>query len=185
MIDRERIRTTDRMATALDAVEAGIDAARPENVLRDSVDVTDGMLTVGDSAFDLSSYDDVLVLGGGNAAGRIASHLAAVLGPALSGGVVVTDDPAAAGPIEVVEGAHPVPSAANRDGTRRLLETARAADSDTLAVVAVTGGGSRRGGAARRPPGTHRRPGPVGRADRPDQRRPEARLGGERRSPRP
>ena len=142
MIDRERIRTTDRMATALDAVEAGIDAARPENVLRDSVDVTDGMLTVGDSAFDLSSYDDVLVLGGGNAAGRIASHLAAVLGPALSGGVVVTDDPAAAGPVEVVEGAHPVPSAANRDGTRRLLETARAADSDTLVVVAVTGGGS-------------------------------------------
>jgi glycerate 2-kinase len=142
VIDRERTRTTDRMAVALDAVEAGIDAARPENVLRDSVEVADGLLTVGDSAYDLAAYDDVLVLGGGNAAGRIASHLAEMLGPALSGGIVVTDDPAPAGPVEVVEGTHPVPDEANRDGTRRLLERARAADDDTLVVVAVTGGGS-------------------------------------------
>ncbi|WP_188787217.1 DUF4147 domain-containing protein [Halobellus salinus] len=130
------------MTVALDAVEAGIDAASPENVLRDSISVTDGMLTIGDSAFDLSGYNDVFVLGGGNAAGRIASHLASVLGPTLSGGVVVTDDPVPAGPVDVVEGTHPVPSAANRDGARRLLEAARAAGSDTLAVVAVTGGGS-------------------------------------------
>jgi len=142
VIDRERTRVTDRMAVALDAVEAGIDAARPENVLRDTVGVVDRELTVGGATYDLAAYDDVLVLGGGNAAGRIASHLAEALGRALSGGVVVTDDPASAGPVDVVEGTHPVPSEANRGGTRRLLERAGDADEDTLVVAAVTGGGS-------------------------------------------
>jgi len=142
VIDRDQTRTTDRMAVALDAVEAGIDAARPENVLRDAVGVTDGTLTVAGAAYDLTAYDDVLVLGGGNAAGRIASHLADALGPRLTDGVVVTDDPAPADRVDVVEGTHPVPSEPNRDGTRRLLERARAADNDTLVVVAVTGGGS-------------------------------------------
>ena len=132
---------TDRMAVALDAVEAGIDAARPETVLREAISVSDGVLTVDGATYDLTAYDDVLLIGGGNAAGRIASHLAGVLGPELTGGVVVTDDPAPAGPIDVVDGTHPVPSEANRDGTRRLLDLARAA-VDTLVVAAATGGGS-------------------------------------------
>ena len=142
VIDRKRTRTTDRMAVALDAVEAGIDAARPENVLRDAVAVANGTVTVGEATYDLTNYEDVLLLGGGNAAGRTASHLAEALGSTLSGGVAVTDDPAPAGPVRVIEGTHPIPSEANRDGTRRLLERARAAGSDTLVVVAVTGGGS-------------------------------------------
>ena len=141
MIDREHLRVTDRMAVALDAVEAGIDAARPETVLREAISVSDGVLTVDGATYDLTAYDDVLLIGGGNAAGRIASHLAGVLGPELTGGVVVTDDPAPAGPIDVVDGTHPVPSEANRDGTRRLLDLARAA-VDTLVVAAATGGGS-------------------------------------------
>jgi len=142
VIDRERTRATDRTAVALDAVEAGIDAARPERVLGDAVGVVEGTLTVGDAAYDHTAYDEVLVLGGGNAAGRIASHLADALGPALSGGIVVTDDPAPADGVEVVEGTHPEPTEPNRDGTRRLLDRARDADADTLVVVAATGGGS-------------------------------------------
>ena len=142
MIDREHLRVTDRMAVALDAVEAGIDAARPETVLREAISVSDGVLTVDGATYDLTAYDDVLLIGGGNAAGRIANHLAGVLGPELTGGVVVTDDPAPAGPIDVVDGTHPVPSEANRDGTRRLLDLARAAAADTLVVAAATGGGS-------------------------------------------
>lgn len=130
------------MTVALDAIEAGIDAARPENVLRKAVSVADGVLTIDGTTYDLAAYDDVLLLGGGNAAGRIASHLADVLGPELTGGVVVTDDPAPAGPVGMVDGTHPVPSEANRDGTRRLLDLARVADDGTLVVVAATGGGS-------------------------------------------
>ena len=127
---------------ALDAVAAGIRAARPRAVLDDSLDVDDGRLRVGNATYDLASYDEVLVLGGGNAAGRIGSHLSAALGSAVTDGILVTDAPKPADGIEVVAGTHPMPSDANREGTRRLLERARAADEDTLAVVVVTGGGS-------------------------------------------
>lgn len=127
---------------ALDAVRAGINAAHPERVLQAELDVTDGRLHVGGEWYDLSAYEEVLVLGGGNAAGTVASHLAERLDPHLSGGIVVTDDPRTVGPIDVVTGTHPLPSEANVDATRRLLRRAASADADTLAVVVLTGGGS-------------------------------------------
>lgn len=127
---------------ARDAVRTGIDAAHPERVLRAKLDVTDGRLHVGGEWYDLSAYEELLVLGGGNAAGTVASHLAERLDPHRNGGMVVTDDPKPAGPIDVVTGTHPLPSEANVDATRRLLSRAASADADTLAVVVLTGGGS-------------------------------------------
>ena len=140
VIDRENVRSTGEVGVALDAVEAGIRAARPGTVLEECLTVEDGILTVGDTPYDLASYDEVLVVGGGNAAGRIASHLSTVLGSTVAEGIVVTDDPDPGAGVEVVEGTHPVPSDANREGTRRLLDRARAADEDTLAVAGVTRG---------------------------------------------
>lgn len=127
---------------ALDAVRTGIDAAHPEKVLQAKLDITGGRLRVGGERYDLSAYEELLVLGGGNAAGTVAGHLAERLNPHLSGGMVVTDDPRPAGPIDVVTGTHPLPSESNVDATRRLLSRAASADADTLAIVALTGGGS-------------------------------------------
>ena len=142
VIDRGRIRSIEESEVALDAIEAGIRAARPGTVLEASLEVADGWLRVGGAAYDLTAYDEVLLLGGGNAAGRVANHLSAALGSTVTDGLVVTDDPEPGGGVEIVKGTHPVPSEANRTGTRRLLDHARTADEDTLAVVVVTGGGS-------------------------------------------
>ncbi|MUW14561.1 DUF4147 domain-containing protein [Halorubrum sp. CBA1125] len=143
MIDRSGIRDGHETArVALDAVEAGIDAAHPDSVLADAIAVAGTTLHVADERYDLDAYDEVVVLGGGNAAGRIAAFLADRLGDALTGGVVVTDDPAPADPVEVVSGIHPVPSEANVDGARRVLDRARESDGDTLVLAPVTGGGS-------------------------------------------
>ncbi|RLM57188.1 DUF4147 domain-containing protein [Halobellus sp. Atlit-31R] len=129
-------------AVARTAVRAGIDAARPETVLSERLSVDGDRLRIDDRTYDLGAFEEVLVLGGGNAAGRVASHLADCLGDHLSGGIVVTDDPAPAGAIDTVVGTHPIPSGANVDGARRVLERAREAGEETLALVAVTGGGS-------------------------------------------
>ncbi|WP_096389871.1 glycerate kinase type-2 family protein [Halopenitus persicus] len=133
--------------TALEAIAAGIDAARPETVVDELISVsgTDpagGSLRIGTDRYDLAAYDEVIVLGGGNAAGRLARALADRLGNRLDGGVVVTDDPVSAGPVEVVEGTHPVPSDANAAGTRQLLQRARGSDEGTLVLAPITGGGS-------------------------------------------
>ncbi|QHS17706.1 DUF4147 domain-containing protein [haloarchaeon 3A1-DGR] len=135
--------------TALEAIAAGIDAARPETVVDERISVsgsgsdpTSGSLRIGEERYDLNAYDEVIVLGGGNAAGRLARALADRLGTRLDGGVVVTDDPVPAGPVEVLEGTHPVPTDANVAGTRRLLRRARDADEGTLVLAPITGGGS-------------------------------------------
>ncbi|WP_049987081.1 glycerate kinase type-2 family protein [Halobellus rufus] len=143
MIDRNATRDArPAHGVALDAVEAGIEAAQPRAVLSRAIDLEGETLRVGGDEYELSAYDEVVVLGGGNAAGQVAAFLSELLGDRLDGGVVVTDDPEPAGPIETVVGTHPVPSEANVDGARRVLDRARASDENTLALVAVTGGGS-------------------------------------------
>ena len=124
------------------ALVAGIRAAHPGRVIEEAVSLEDDTLRIGECAYDLDDYEQILVLGGGNAAGTAAEALEAVLGDRLDGGIVVTDDPTEAERIEVVEGTHPLPSEANVAGTERLLEAARAAGDETLALVVVTGGGS-------------------------------------------
>ncbi|AHG01696.1 hydroxypyruvate reductase (plasmid) [Halostagnicola larsenii XH-48] len=143
MIDRHRVRAeTPTEERVLEAIEAGITAAHPRTVITEAIALEDETLRIASERFDLSAYDDVYVLGGGNAAGQVASSIADLLGDRLTGGIVVTDDPASAGPVEMVEGDHPTPTESNVDGTRRLLELARDCDEDTLVVAPVTGGGS-------------------------------------------
>jgi hydroxypyruvate reductase len=87
----------------------------------------------------------VLVIGGGNAAARLAAALEARLGDRIDGGIVVTDDPddsVALERIDVVEGSHPYPDRAALEGTERLLELAADAGPDDLVLGAITGGGS-------------------------------------------
>ena len=137
--DHARTRTHE---TALACVERGVEAAHPRRVVAEGVTLDGDTLTVGSTEYDLSAYDEVVVLGGGNAAGHVAAALEAALEGRIDRGVVVTDDPTDAGTVQVVEGDHPVPSERAAAGTRRVLDLARDAGEDTLVLAVVTGGGS-------------------------------------------
>jgi len=133
---------TSRHEHALRSIEAGIEAAHPRTVVGSALDLTDGMLSAGDEQYRLDEFDEVLVLGGGKPAGHVATALEHLLGEHLDGGLVVTDTPADTSRIDVVEGTHPLPSTANVEGTRRLLDRAGAATADDLVLVVIGGGGS-------------------------------------------
>ena len=128
--------------TALACIEAGIRAAHPRTVVRESVDFDGRTLRVREDEYDLDEYDEVVVVGGGNAAGHVAVALEAVLGDRIARGVVVTDDPTETDRIEVREGDHPVPSRRGEDGARAVLDLAESAGEETLVLAVVTGGGS-------------------------------------------
>jgi hydroxypyruvate reductase len=140
--DRNALAVTGAHAAALDCLEAGIEAARPQRVLREAVDYDGERLVVGTETHELSAYDEVIVLGGGNAAGHLAAALEDELGVALDGGLVVTDDPVETETIDVLPADHPVPSERGMASTRELLDRARSVDQDTLVLGVVTGGGS-------------------------------------------
>lgn len=146
----------DRADPALDAaretaracIDAGIDAADPATVVPAALTLDDTTLTItpasGDpgESVDLADFDRVLVLGGGNAAGRAAAALEGVLGDRIDGGVVVTDAPEPTQRVDVRPGDHPVPSERGVASTRDLLSCADDADRSTLVLFVVTGGGS-------------------------------------------
>ncbi|MFA9414928.1 glycerate kinase [Natrinema sp. HArc-T2] len=140
--DRERLVSTAARDVALACIEAGIEAGHPRTVVRDAVALEDETLRIADATYDLEAYDDLVVLGGGNAAAHVAVALEGILSDRIDGGVVVTDDPVETAHVEVREGDHPVPSERGVAGARALLETADAADEDTLVLAAITGGGS-------------------------------------------
>ncbi|SEW03847.1 glycerate kinase type-2 family protein [Natrinema salifodinae] len=140
--DRDRLAATEARDVALDCLEAGIEAGHPRTVVRDAVSLEDGTLRIADAAYDLDEYDEVVVLGGGNAAAHVAATLEELLGDRIDRGIVVTDDPVATERVAVREGDHPVPSERGVEATRELLAEADAADEDALVLAAITGGGS-------------------------------------------
>ncbi|WP_135827130.1 glycerate kinase type-2 family protein [Halorussus ruber] len=130
---------------ALDCVEAGLAAARPDRVVREEVELgDDGHFSVAGESFDLDDYAEILVLGGGKAAVPVASALESLLGERIDRGAVVTDDGAGPDTLEIAvrEGDHPIPSERGVEGAREVLELADSAGEDTLVLAVVTGGGS-------------------------------------------
>ena len=140
--NRTQLATTDARDVALACLEAGIDAGHPRRVIHEAITLEGETLHVADTTYDCSAYDEIVVLGGGNAAAHVAVALEDVLGDRIDRGVVVTDDPTETEHVTVCEGDHPVPSERGVAGTRRLLEAAGTADERTLVLAAITGGGS-------------------------------------------
>ena len=140
--NRDLLARTPAHETVLDSLLAGIDASNPAQVIEETVSVAGDELTVGGDTYDLSAYEEVVVLGGGNAASQVTEALESQLGDRITDGIVVTDDPVETDRVTVLPGDHPVPSERGVESTRQLLDRARAADEDTLVLGVITGGGS-------------------------------------------
>jgi hydroxypyruvate reductase len=78
----------------------------------------------------------------------MAAAVASILGERLTDGVVVIkhghvlDDPAAAGPIEMVEAGHPVPDQAGLRGARHIADVLHDTTERDLVLCLISGGGS-------------------------------------------
>jgi hydroxypyruvate reductase len=140
--NREELATTPARDLALDCVEAGVEAAHPRQVVRSSVSLEGDRLTVADATYDLSEYEEVLLVGGGKATGTVAAVLADILGDRLTGGAIVTTESVDIPGVECFEGGHPVPNEEGVAGARRVLELADGAGEETLVLAVITGGGS-------------------------------------------
>lgn len=140
--NRDALATSKARDVALDCIEAGIKAGHPRDAVREAVTLDDNYLVIEERRHDLDAYENIVILGGGNAAAHVAVALEAILGDRINGGVVVTDDPVVTERITVKEGDHPVPSEAGVEATQELLDAADSADDDTLVLAVITGGGS-------------------------------------------
>ncbi len=135
--------TTDARRDALRIAEAGLAAILTPAVIRSQVSLAGDMLTVAGETYDLTQYDEIVLLGVGKCAFDAALELEAVLGERLTRGIVIdVRAPAGLSRVRVLAGTHPYPSDENVAHTRELLHLAESLSERSLALVVISGGGS-------------------------------------------
>jgi len=142
----------DLRRDALDIWQAGVDAVRGDQLVRDNVRVEGKWLQIADETIDLELVRHIVVVGAGKAGAGMAAGLEEALGAELLAAKQVTgwvNVPAdclrelgrihlhAARPAGVNE-----PTAAGVEGTRQILKLAASLSNDDLCICLISGGGS-------------------------------------------
>jgi glycerate 2-kinase len=127
-----------------DIFNAALAAADPYNAVLNAASVEQDRLQIGGAAYDLSSFERVIVVGAGKATARMALAVEELLGDRIGAGLIVVKDghTAPLNIIDQVEASHPVPNEAGIMGAQRILNMVRAADDKTLVVCLISGGAS-------------------------------------------
>lgn len=140
--NRDALERSRAHVTALECLAAALEAADPELAVGDAVWFDGEELRVDGTGYPLPKR--VLVGGAGKGVVKLVRGLQPVLNevPVDVEGVVVADEPADLGPVEVVVGGHPVPDDGSVAGGEAILEALSGADSETLVLACFTGGAS-------------------------------------------
>ncbi len=131
--------------TALDALEAALEAADPKKIIKSQVLVKNSLFVVGQSKFDLTKFREVYVVGGGKASGKMAETIESILGSRITTGIV--NVPYKSGPhkthrIKLQEASHPIPDELGVEGVRNMLDIVSRAEEKDLIICLISGGGS-------------------------------------------
>lgn len=145
--NRDSIIGKEEEKVAIDCLIEGINAAHPKVRVNKTISVQDGVLRIQSTngvraSYKLANYNNIFLIGGGNAAGHMAAAVEKKLKNRLDAGAVVTDNLTETNNIEALPGGHPVPTKEGVQSTQSILDIAREAHEDDLVIVIVTGGAS-------------------------------------------
>ncbi len=127
---------------ALKIIDAGFEAIKTENVLRDNIILQNENLKIGNKVFNLNGFEKIFVIGFGKVAFKAAFFLEKILGKKISGGAVIDIENGKLKFIKSFKGTHPYPSAKNIKATREISLILKNAGKKDLIIVIVSGGGS-------------------------------------------
>jgi hydroxypyruvate reductase len=128
----------------IDIFNAGLAAVDPYHAVLRNITFDKNCLHTAGAAYELDAFSRVLVVGAGKATARMALALEDALGDRITEGLIVVKEGHTA-PLKIikqVEASHPVPNEAGVEGTKRIVELARAADEKTLVICLLSGGAS-------------------------------------------
>ncbi|TMA63181.1 MAG: glycerate kinase [Deltaproteobacteria bacterium] len=135
---------TELRAHARNIFFAALDTSDPCAAVKKNLQLRTGHLQVAGRNYDLSRIHNLIVVGCGKAAARMALAIQELLGARVSDGLVIVKYGCGI-PLEkiaVVEAGHPIPDAAGLDGARRIVEMVQTAGERDLVIFLVSGGGS-------------------------------------------
>lgn len=138
----DELATTENRKLALTIVETGLNAINTEEVVFNSVKLTDNNLLIQGKVFDLSKFKKIKVVGFGKASCVAAFALEKILGKKIKEGAVIGLKKVTCEHIETFIGTHPRPSTMNISAGKKISEIADQSKEDDLVIVIVSGGGS-------------------------------------------
>ena len=145
---RQWIRNFGQLATseirrrALSIVNAGLDAIETASVIESALALEGDVLRVRERSFALAPAARIFVVGVGKAAQEAGASLERLLGPRLTGGVIIGTGGTELHRLQIFAGTHPLPSQENVAATEKVVELANGLKEGDLVIVVVSGGGS-------------------------------------------
>jgi glycerate 2-kinase len=126
----------------LEIVEAGYRAIDTTEVVKSSVKLHEGILSIRDKHFILANYERIFVVGFGKASCKAVQSIEDILGDELDGGIVIDKHIGVCRVVNVYQGSHPLPSSRNVEVSQKIADLAENLTEKDLAIVIVSGGGS-------------------------------------------
>jgi hydroxypyruvate reductase len=132
-------------ANAASIWAAALRSADPDAAIRKIVKKKDSWLQIGHHRFNLDQFGKLWILGAGKAAASMGQTMEKILGPHLSGGIVVTKygHSLPLKKLEVLEAAHPLPDRQSLAAASRISAFIKERiESRDLVVCLLSGGAS-------------------------------------------
>jgi glycerate-2-kinase len=137
--DHEKMR-----ADALAILQQGLAAVDPDTAVRQALSCGDRTVRAGTFRWQAKGQAKVILLGGGKAAGPMASAAEEILAEFHPSGLLVTkyDHSVPLRQTRLLEAGHPLPDRNGLRGCAEILRLAEAAGPDDLVLCLISGGGS-------------------------------------------
>ncbi len=119
-----------------------VSAVLPENAVKDSLNVTKGMLSIQKKTYDLKKYKNIYLFGVGKASIKMAKELEELLGSFLKGGFVVGTKADNLKRIKTYISDHPVPSKRSIKAGKELKKEMEKLTCDDFFIFMLSGGAS-------------------------------------------
>lgn len=142
IVNREKLASSKIKDNAISIMEAGFEAIDTKKCVSNVVELDDKTLIIQGNKIELDDYKSVTIIGFGKASSKAAQSLEDILGDYLTGGIVLDKDPLICKRVTVYKGAHPQPTSVNVGVSEKIANLAKGLESDDLAIIVVSGGGS-------------------------------------------
>jgi glycerate 2-kinase len=137
-----QLATSESRKVVLELMETAYDAIQPHNALKRNVSLDGSTLNISTKQFNLDDFERVYLVGFGKGSAGIASLIENILGERLTGGWVIDASEAPLQKIAFTLGNHPLPSQANLDFTKYIIDNLSSLTEKDLVIVLTCGGGS-------------------------------------------
>jgi len=129
---------------AIEIFLAGVESVKTHNLIKRYVSTNKNILQIEKISFDLSSIDNIYVVGAGKASAAMGQAMESILGNRISGGNIITkyDHSLPLKFIDITEAGHPIPDENGIKGTGQILSIVNKAGKDDLVICLISGGGS-------------------------------------------